>query len=174
VNGRDADVRMATTSRRTPLVSVPDISRFVLPEEQVRYRDRRHPIVLVGPLAVVIAVCVIAGVIVATVGAGPVLDFYFVVIVAAVGWFLYRLIRWSRVVLVVTDRRVFEVESMVINRATIRPVFRQSVEFFQDPLGELLNYGTVSTAMPGGDRVNHFKWVHNPADFYKAVTDRAV
>lgn len=174
MSGRDADVRMATTSRRISMVGLPNVSRFVLPEEQVRYMDRRHPIVLAGPLAVVIAVCVVAGVIVATVGAGPILDFYFVVIVAAVGWFLYRAIRWSRVVLVATNRRVFEVESLVINRATIRPVFRQSVEFFQDPLGELLNYGTVSTAMPGGDRVNFFRWVHNPTDFYKAVTDRAV
>jgi hypothetical protein len=40
----------------------------------------------------------------------------------------------------------------VISRATIRPVFRQSVMFVQDPLGERINYGTVATAMPGGDR----------------------
>jgi hypothetical protein len=165
---------MTTASRRGALVRLPDVSRFVLPEEELRYKDRRHPIVLVGPLAIVIAVCAIAGVTMTTVGAGPTLDLYLVVIVAAVGWFIYRVIRWSRLVLVVTDRRVFEVELMVISRATIRPVFRQSVVFVQDPLGERINYGTVATAMPGGDRVNTFKWVRNPASFYKAVTDRAV
>ena len=165
---------MVGATRRSRLLPLPDVSRFVLPEEVVRYQDRQHPIVLVGPLAIVIAVCVIAGVIVTMVGAGPILDFYFVVIVASIGWLVYRVIRWSRVMLVATDRRVFEVEAMVINRATIRPVFRQSVVFIQDPLGERINYGTIATAMPGGDRVNLFKWVRNPASFYKAVTDRAV
>ena len=174
MSGRDADIRMTATRRRPPLVALPDISRFVLPEEEVRYLERRHPIVLIGPLAVVIAVIVIAGVIASTVGTEPIVDFYFVVIVAALGWFLYRVIRWSRVVLVATDRRVFEVESMLINRATIRPVFRQSVEFIQDPLGERLNYGTISTAMPGGARVNLFRWTQKPKEFYQAVTDRAV
>jgi hypothetical protein len=164
----------ATRRRRTPFVPLPDITRFVLPEEEVRYRERRHPIVLIGPLAVVIAVIVFAGVIVATVGPEPILDFYYIVIIAALLWFLYRVIRWSRVLLVATNRRVFEVEAMIVNRATIRPVFRQSVEFIQDPLGERLDYGTISTAMPGGDRVNMFRWTHKPREFYQAVTDRAV
>jgi hypothetical protein len=165
---------MAATRRRTPLVGPPNISRFVLPGEEVRYRERRHPIVLAGPLAVVIAVCIIAGIIVATAGTSPALELSGVMIVAALLWFLYRVIRWSRVVLVATNRRVFEVEMMVVSRATIRPVFRQSVEFIQDPLGERLNYGTISTAMPGGGRVNVFRWTYKPRELYQAVTDRAV
>jgi hypothetical protein len=69
---------------------------------------------------------------------------------------------------------VFEVESLIISRATIKPVFRQAVVFIQDPLGERLNYGTILTQMPNGDRVNTFKWTHDPRRFYAAVTDRAV
>lgn len=176
MSSRDADVRMAPKrgQRRRSFLDVPDVSRFVLPEEELRYKDRRHPIVLVGPFAIVIAACIVAGLIVTTVGAGPVLDLYFIVIIASVGWFLYRVIRWMRVVLVATNRRVFEVELLLIHRATIRPVFRQSVVFIQDPLGERLNYGTILTHTPDGARVNTFKWTHNPRVFYQAVTDRAV
>lgn len=174
MSSQDADVRMASGRQRRVLLPVPDISRFVLPGEEVRYKDRRHPIVLAGPFAIASAAVIVAGLIVTLVGAGPVLDLYFIVIIAAVGWFAYRVLRWMRVVLVATNRRVFEVELMVINRATIRPVFRQSVVFIQDPLGERLNYGTILTMTPDGKRVNTFKWTHAPREFYRAVTDRAV
>ena len=173
--GRTQDFRPSgARRRRLILVGLPDISRFLLPSEELRYVHRRHPIVLVGPLAIVLMACIIGGLIVTAMGAGPVLDVYFAFVVGAVGWLVYRVIKWSRVVLVATNRRVFEVEAMVVHRATVRPVFRQSVIFIQDPLGERLNFGTVLTKMPNGDRVNTFKWTHDPRRFYKAVTDKAV
>lgn len=174
MSSRDADIRMAPKTQRGTFLTVPDVSRFVLPEEEVRYKDRRHPIVLLGPFVIVVTAVILAGLIVSTVGAGPVLDVYFIVIIAAMGWFAYRVFRWMRVVLVATNRRVFEVELLVINRATIRPVFRQSVIFIQDPVGERFNFGTILTMTPDGKLVNTFKWTHNPRDFYRAVTDRAV
>jgi hypothetical protein len=156
------------------LVGLPDVNRFLLPAEELRYVDRRHPIVLVGPLAIVLMVCIVGGLIVTAMGAGPILDVYFALVIVAVGWLAYRVIKWSRVVLVATNRRVFEVQAMVVHRATVRPVFRQGVVFIQDPLGERLNFGTILTHMPNGDRVNTFKWTHNPRRFYQAVTDKAV
>jgi hypothetical protein len=97
-----------------------------------------------------------------------------IVIVGALGWLIYRIIRWSRVLLVVTNRRVFEVESLLLSKASIKPVFRQGVVFIQDPVGERLNYGTVLTQMPNGDRVHTFRWIHNPKAFAQAVTNLAV
>lgn len=136
--------------------------------------DRRHPVVLIGPLGIVIAVCVVAGFIVAAAGAGPILDLYMLVVIGALGWLIYRIVRWSRVLLVVTNRRIFEVEHLLISKAVIRPVFRQGVVFIQDPVGERLNYGTVLTQMPNGDRVHTFRWIHNPKAFAQAVTNLAV
>jgi hypothetical protein len=174
MNGRSTDVHAVQPARRRTLANMPDVTRFLLPDEELRYQHRRHPIVLLPPLALVVLLVVLAGFMVTAVGAGPVLNLYFLVIVGSALWFLYRVLRWTRVVLVVTDRRVFEVESLIISRATIKPVFRQAVVFIQDPLGERLNYGTILTQMPNGDRVNTFKWTHDPRRFYAAVTDRAV
>lgn len=155
-------------------VPPPDITRYLLPKEQVQYMDRRHPVVLLGPLGIVMAVCVLAGFFVAAAGAGAILDLYMIVIVGALGWLIYRIVRWSRVLLVVTNRRVFEVESLLLSKASIKPVFRQGVVFIQDPVGERLNYGTVLTQMPNGDRVHTFRWIHNPKAFAQAVTNLAV
>lgn len=152
----------------------PGVMRFLLPKEELRYLDRLHPIVLVVPLAIALVVCAVTGVLVSVVGAGPVLQMYVWIVIGALGWFVYRVWRWSRTLLMVTDRRVVEIQSMLISRATVKPVFRQSVVFRQDPLGARLNYGTILTNTPNGDRVNTFKWIHNPRSFYKAVLDKAV
>ena len=173
MNGRSSDVH-AVRSRRRALDNMPDVTRFLLPKEELRYKHRRHPIVLLPSLALVVLLVVLAGFMVTAVGAGAVLNLYLLIIVGSALWFLYRVLRWTRIVLVVTDRRVFEVESLIISRATIKPVFRQAVVFVQDPIGERLNYGTILTEMPNGDRVNTFKWIHDPRRFYAAVTDRAI
>lgn len=157
----------------TPFAT-PAVMRFLLPREELRYMDRLHPVVLIVPTAIALAVCAVSGVLVTAVGAGPVLGLYLWIVIGAVAWLLYRVWRWSRTLLVVTDRRVVEIQSMLISRATIKPVFRQSVVFRQDPIGARLNYGTILTNTPNGDRVNTFKWIHNPRSFYKAVLDKAV
>ena len=148
--------------------------RFLLPKEELRYMDRLHPVVLVVPTMIALAICAVTGVVVSALGAGPVLGLYVWIVVGALGWLLFRVWRWSRTMLVVTNRRVVEIQSMLVSRATIKPVFRQSVVFRQDPIGARLNYGTILTNTPNGDRVNTFRWIHNPRAFYKAVLDKAV
>lgn len=156
------------------LVPVPDVTQYLLPKEQLLYLDRRHPVVLVGPALIAFVVCVAAGLLVTATGAGPTLDLFVWIVLGVIGWLAYRVVRWSRTILVVTNRRVFEYWKMFTARGAIRPVFRQSVVFLQDPIGQRLNYGTILTETPNGDRVNTFRWIHNPGAFYQAVTDKAV
>ncbi len=173
MSNRDTDIESLRPTQPA-LVPLPDITRYLLPQEQLLYVDRRHPVVLLGPVLVALGVSVVAGLLVTATGAGAMLDLYVWIVIGALAWVLTRVLRWSRTVLVVTDRRVFECRSMFIARAAIRPVFRQSVVFRQDPVGQRLNYGTVVTETPNGERVNTFKWIHNPRAFYQAVTDKAV
>lgn len=173
-NGRSSHATADERDRPRHAVGMPDVRRFLLPSEELRYAERRHPVVLLLPLLAVIGISLLAGIAVTSAGAGPVLDISVIVVALALVWLLYRALRWSRLVLVVTDRRVVEVEKLIMNRASIRPVFRQAVVFVQDPIGERLNYGTILTQTPNGDRVHTFRWIHNPRRFYAAVTDRAV
>lgn len=171
----DQDTERAPLRPTGPsLVPLPDVTRYLLPKEHLLYLDRRHPVVLVAPAAAAIAVCVVAGLLVTASGAGALLDLYVWIVIGALGWLLFKVLRWSRTILVVSNRRVFEYQSMFISRAAIRPVFRQSVVFRQDPIGLRLNYGTILTETPNGERVNTFRWIHNPRAFYQAVTDKAV
>lgn len=182
-DGRAAAHRTAAVNGRGPhdaggmpngLIPPPNITRFLLAGEELRYVDRLHPIVLARPALGVVAAIVVGGLLAMLVDAGTATPVWGIVVGAAVLWLLYRLIRWGRDLLVVTNRRVFEVRSLIISRVVIRPVFRQSVVFVQSPLGEALNYGRVSTQTPTGDRVHTFKMIRDPQAFYEALTDRAI
>lgn len=172
MTGRGFDVPLRRPSRW--LIPPPNISRFVLPDESVRYCDRLHPIVLVRPVISAFLLCVLVGIGLAQIGAGPVVEIAMIAVGVVIVWLLYRVLRWARQLLVVTDRRVFTVQAVVVSRVTIKPVFRQSVVFVQDPIGEMLNYGMISTTTPTGDRVHTFRFIADPQAFYEAVTDRAV
>lgn len=129
---------------------------------------------LTKPALIAFGIFIVAGMLVTASGAGAMLNMYALIVIGVVVWLVAQVVRWSRTVLVVSDRRVFEYWSLIMARAAIRPVFRQSVVFRQGPVGERLNYGTILTESPNGDRVNTFEWIHNPKAFYQAVTDKAV
>ena len=169
----ERDTELATLRPRASVFPLPNVSGYLLRGEEVHYIDRKHPVVLVGPALVAFAIFVLAGFMVSVTGAGAMVDLFVWVVLGAVGWLALRVLRWSRTVLVVTNRRVFEYQSMIIKRAAVKPVFRQGIVFRQDPVGRRLNYGTVLTKAPTGDPIHVFKWIHNPRAFYRALTDRA-
>lgn len=164
---------LAPARPRRSLLPLPDVSGYLVKGEEVAYLDRRHPVVLVGPALIAFAIFLVAGFMVTVTGAGAMVDLFVWVVVGAVGWLAVQILRWSRTVLVVTSRRVFEYRSLIVKSGEVKPVFRQGIVFRQDPLGRRLNYGTVKTRSPTGDPIHVFRWLHNPRAFYKALTARA-
>ena len=158
---------------RASVFPLPNVSSYLLRGEEVYYMDRRHPIVLIGPVLTAFAVFIVSGMLVTATGAGMMLDLFVWIVLAALAWVAFRILVWSRTVLVATNRRVVEYRSLIVNRAVLKPVFRQGIEFRQDPIGRRLNYGTVRTKAPTGEPIHVFRWIHNPRAFYQALTDRA-
>jgi len=169
----ERDTELSPLRPRASIFPLPNVSGYLLRGEEVAYIDRRHPVVLVGPALAAFAVFLLAGFMVTVTGAGVMVDLFVWIVLGAVGWLALQVVRWSRTVLVATNRRVFEYQSMIIKRAAIKPVFRQGIVFRQDPIGRRLNYGTVLTKAPTGDPIHVFRWIHNPRAFYRALTDRA-
>lgn len=158
---------------RASALPLPAVAGYLLPGETVNYMDRRHPIVLVPSVLAAFGVFVLSGAMVTLTGAGIAVDMFVLIMIGVIGWLGLRIFRWSRTVLVVTSRRVFEYKGLLIKRAAIKPVFRQGIVFRQDPIGARLNYGTITTKAPNGDAIHKFRWIHDPRAFYQALTDRA-
>lgn len=159
----------------TAAVGLPDPSPYLLDEERVALVIRRHhPIVLV-PAAALTALIILAVLwyLMRDGATGATFVGAVLIITAAAGWFLYRWIHWSRTVLVVTNRRLFEYVSLGIRRVTVLPVARQSIVFRQSPVGRTLGFGRVQVKTPGGAVLHDFEWLGEPARFRDAVTDIA-
>ena len=154
---------------------LPDPTKYLLPEEKLRLVVRRyHPIVLTGAAALVIAATVIGLVILVFVG--PTAQLATVVLLAVIvslGYFGYKWVHWSRTVLVITNRRLFQFVSLGIKKITVMPVLRQSIVFKQTPIGRAMGFGTVEIKTANGSVLYTFNWLGDAERFRDEVTDIA-
>jgi hypothetical protein len=154
---------------------LPDPTSYLLPNETIRLVVRRyHPIVLTGAGVLVVATTLIGLLVLVLVGpsaqlAGVVL----VAVVASLLYFGYKWVNWSRTVLVITNRRLFQFVSLGIKRVTVMPVLRQSIVFRQSPIGRAIGFGTVEIKTANGSVLYAFNWLGDAERFRDEVTDIA-
>jgi len=156
-------------------VGLPDPTKYLLPEETIRLVVRRyHPIVLTGAATVVLAAAVVGLLLLVVVGPsrGRV-AFVLFLVVASLVYFGYRYIHWSRTVLVITNRRLFQFVSLGIKRVTVMPVLRQSIVFKQSPIGRRMGFGTVMVKTANGALLFNFDWLADAERFRDEITDLA-
>jgi len=156
-------------------VGFPDPTPYLLPDETVRLMVRRHhPIVLVPVVAVASVVIVgVTAVLLLSTPTPEMLAAGALIVTGALLWVGYRWLHWNRTVLVVTNRRLFQLVSLGIRRVTVLPVARQSVVFRQSPIGRAVGYGRVQVQTPTGSTLHDFNWLAEAAPFRDAVTDVA-
>lgn len=156
-------------------VGLPDPTKYLLPEETIRLVVRRyHPIVLTGAAAVVLAAALAGLMLLTFVGTtGEIVGFVLVMVLLALAYFGYRYIHWSRTVLVITNRRLFQYVSLGIKRVTVMPVLRQSIVFKQSPIGRRMGFGTVMVKTANGAMLFHFDWLGDAERFRDEITDLA-
>lgn len=128
-----------------------------------------------APAALIAALLVVAVLAVLLLGTPTVglLGLGGLVIVGAALYLAYRYVHWSRTVLVVTNRRLFQLVSLGIKRVTVLPVMRQSIVFRQSPVGRALGFGTVQVKTANGSVLYNFDWLGDPVRFRDEVTDIA-
>lgn len=156
-------------------LGLPDPRPYLLPEETVRLVVRRHHPIVLAPAA---AVGVVAVIVVAfwmlnvdfTPGRAIMAG---VIVGAALLYFLYRFVNWSRTVLVITNRRLFQLVSLGIKKVTVMPVMRQAIVFKQSPIGRALDFGTVQVRTATGSVLYNFDWLADPTRFRDEITNIA-
>lgn len=156
-------------------LGLPDPTPYLIPKETVRLVVRRHhPIVLVPVVA--LAAVVIIGVVAVLLLSAPtpeMLTAATMIVVGVLLWVGYRWLHWNRTVLVVTNRRLFQLVSLGVRRVTVLPVARQSVVFRQSPIGRAVGYGRVQVQTPTGSTLHDFNWLAEAGPFRDAVTNVA-
>lgn len=156
-------------------VGLPDPTPYLLPGETVRLVVRRHHPIVLAPAATVVGIVLIAvlGAVLFGAPTPGMLAAGVMIALVALLYLGYRYMNWSRTVLVVTNRRLFQYVSLGIKRVTVMPVMRQSIVFRQSPFGRAMGFATVQVRTANGSVLYNFDWLAEAARFRDEVTNIA-
>ncbi len=140
------------------------IENNLLPEENVVYRAKLHPVIFLAP--VILAFLGLAAFAVSSIAAVPILLF-------ALFLGLDRYVRLITSEFAVTNRRVL-IKTGIIRRHTLELLLGrvETVGVDQGIFGRIFNYGTITVIGTGGTR-ELFAGIAKPLEFRKAVQNRA-
>jgi uncharacterized membrane protein YdbT with pleckstrin-like domain len=159
------------------------VDRLLAPGERIRYRTRRHGLVLVRAVfgaLVLVVLAVAAALLLGRATPDPEVGLYAVaarwgaVALAVLGLLLGlpAWLRWRSEEYLVTDRRVLQVEGVFGKRVLDSSLEKvNDVRLTQSWIGRLLGYGTVEILTASEGAVNRLDMLPRPLAFKRAMLD---
>jgi uncharacterized membrane protein YdbT with pleckstrin-like domain len=120
------------------------VNKYLLPHEHQVITVRKHPAVLIKPIAVVLLGLVIAAVISTTVARHQpgVVGFVWIAWAVLLLWLVFAVIEWSQDYFIVTSRRMLLATGVVTRKVAMMPLVKVTdMSFQRSTLGRLLGYG---------------------------------
>lgn len=150
--------------------------RYLAEDERLVLEVRRHPAVLIGPVAAFLAVLLLASALgfVTSPGDGThLIDVIAGLITLFVGLrTAWQLCQWWVDRILVTDHRIFEVSGLITRKIASIPITKVTdMTYRRSLLGRLIGYGDLIFETAGReqalDKLDH---IPEPDDFYRTVT----
>jgi uncharacterized membrane protein YdbT with pleckstrin-like domain len=139
----------------TPGDSAPaSINRYLLPHENQVITVRRHPAVLMKPVALVLAGLIIAGVLsnMASKKESAVSYIWYAWLIL-LAWFVWRVAEWSVDYFVITNQRMILTTGLVNRKVAMMPLGKVTDMSFQRSIsGRMLGYGQFVLESAGQDQ----------------------
>ena len=131
------------------------VNKYLLPHEHQVITVRKHPAVLIKPIAVVLLGLVIAAVISTTVARHQpgVVGFVWIAWAVLLLWLVFAVIEWSQDYFIVTSRRMLLATGVVTRKVAMMPLVKVTdMSFQRSTLGRLLGYGEFILESAGQDQ----------------------
>ena len=120
------------------------VNKYLLPHEHQVITVRKHPAVLIGPIAISLAGLVIAAVISTTVARhnSGVVGFVWIAWAVVLLWLVFKVWEWSQDYFIVTSRRMLLATGVISRKVAMMPLVKVTdMSFQRSSLGRLLGYG---------------------------------
>jgi len=150
-----------------------DVDKYLLPHEQQVITVRRHPAVLIGPIALTVAGLIIAAVLSDTLLAHQ--TTILLLTWAAWGvlllWLIGKTANWAVDYFVVNSHRMILTSGLVTRKVAMMPLVKVTDMTFQRSfLGRLLGYGTFILESAGQDQaLSNVDYIPYPEQLYLEV-----
>ncbi|MUL41251.1 PH domain-containing protein [Streptomonospora sp. PA3] len=162
-------MRLVAPPNRAPA----SVNRYLLPYEQDVVTIRRHPAVLIGPVAAVLGALIFAGILSNTpiAGSAAALAVIWWVWLLILVWFVWRVAEWSVDYFVITSQRLLLTQGLITRQVNMMPLGKVTdMRFERSILGRFLGYGTFVMESAGQDQaLSRIHFVPYPEQLYLEV-----
>ncbi len=149
------------------------VNRYLLPHEHQVITVRMHPAMLLGPIGLVLAGLVVAGLLSSSVahGNGGALDIIWLAWSLLLLRLIWKVANWSVDYFVVTSQRMLLVTGLVLRRVAMMPLTKVTdMTFKRSATGRLLGYGEFVVESAGQDQaLSNVPFVPYPEQLYLEV-----
>jgi membrane protein YdbS with pleckstrin-like domain len=131
------------------------VNKYLLPHEHQVITVRKHPAVLIGPIALVVGGLILAGVLSEFIGrhSGVALVVIWLAWLGLLGNLLVRAVDWSVNYFVVTPKRMLLTSGFFTRKVAMMPMVKVTDMSFQRSFqGRMLGYGTFVLESAGQDQ----------------------
>jgi membrane protein YdbS with pleckstrin-like domain len=144
-------MRLITPGETVP----PSVSKFLLPNEDRVITTRKHPAVLVRPIAFVIVGLIIAGLLTEFIAKhnGLAILVIWLAWLVLLGYLVFETFNWLINYFVITPRRMLLTSGFITRKVAMMPMTKVTdMSFQRDFQGRLLGYGTFILESAGQDQ----------------------
>src|ERR1700753_2224745 len=120
------------------------VNKYLLPHEHQVITVRKHPAVLLKPIAITLAGLVIAALISTTVARSnsEVIGFVWLAWAILLLYLVYKVFLWSQDYFIVTSRRMLLATGLITRKVAMMPLVKVTdMSFQRSSMGRLLGYG---------------------------------
>ncbi|TDB80918.1 PH domain-containing protein, partial [Actinomadura sp. KC216] len=156
----------------TPGDSAPaSVNKYLLPHENQVITVRRHPAVLMVPVALVLGGLIVAGVLSNTVTAAITWVWWGWLIL--LGWFVWRVAEWSVDYFVITNQRMLLTTGLITRKVAMMPLAKVTdMSFKRTIAGRMLGYGEFILESAGQDQaLTNVDYLPYPEQLYLEVCE---
>ncbi|AFR09165.1 MULTISPECIES: PH domain-containing protein [Nocardiopsis] len=162
-------MRLVASSNAAPA----SVNRYLLPHEQDVVTIRRHPAVLIGPVATVLAALILAGILSRTIGGNSTATLAVIwwLWLLVLVWFVWRVAEWSVDYFVITSARLLLTTGLITRQVNMMPLGKVTdMRFERTLIGRFLGYGTFVMESAGQDQaLSRIDFIPYPEQLYLEV-----
>ncbi|CAM3928814.1 hypothetical protein GCM10009799_03330 [Nocardiopsis rhodophaea] len=162
-------MKLVAPTNRAPA----SVNRYLLPHEQDVVTIRRHPAVLMTPVATVLGALILAGILsntaIASSSAALAVIWWLWLLVLV--WFVWRVAEWSVDYFVITSARLLLTTGLITRQVNMMPLGKVTdMRFERSIIGRFLGYGTFVMESAGQDQaLSRINFVPYPEQLYLEV-----
>ncbi|REE97219.1 PH domain-containing protein [Thermomonospora umbrina] len=157
----------------TPGDSAPaSVNKYLLPHESQVITVRRHPAVLMTPVALVLGGLIAAGLLTNTVGSDR-LNYIWYGWLLLLVWFVWRVAEWSVDYFVITNQRMILTTGLITRKVGMMPLGKVTdMSFERSIVGRMLGYGSFVLESAGQDQaLSTVDYLPYPEQLYLEVCE---